>query len=344
MVKQKRKGGHPMDAGPAVSARAKSEAESFGQRWGMELTSRETERVVEQALSKVHESGGDVKIRPAIRDQMFAMLIKKDPTKAISFRMSMHEKRGAELSAEQKNRVREVAKEEGWRAARAELASVLKPEEGRKETVPSKRRETAKRARAGMERKRAGPKAQARGGKDAQAPVEGEAEAQNAYRLAMQKNRELKGVVLKCKGELRLLKEEYYGEGGKMEDVSKERGEELLAEYREKGREIQGRYQSRANALKKERDSYAKRYIRAGTMSLVGAGKMGKKKVKDIMGRQLERMVQFEGATSMGKGYGVKEFTKDDLGLGAAERNVANFEVRIKTWEAGRLGRLSKVG
>ena len=106
---------------PAETTKVQSAIDSFQQKWGMELTARETGRIVERATEAILRPNNEVGIKPAVRNQMFAMLIEKDPGKAIQFRMDMMEKKGKTISDEKRELVVSVAENEGWQAAREEL-------------------------------------------------------------------------------------------------------------------------------------------------------------------------------------------------------------------------------
>ena len=111
---------------PEQTQKIESTISVFQQQWGMNLNAKDTQKVIERVAEHITEQDSEVKVRPAVRNQMFAMLIKKAPEKAMAFRINMKEKRGANYSAEQKQHILSVAQNQGWRAARAELASIGK--------------------------------------------------------------------------------------------------------------------------------------------------------------------------------------------------------------------------
>lgn len=330
MAGQKQKAGtftKTAEAGPtSMQSRLESTIESFERKWGMELTQGETQKVMDSALSRMGESGKLLKVRPAVRDEMFAMLIKKDPEKAISFRMEVYENRGKKIGAAEKNAVMRIAKQDGFRAAREELKHILsaKKSPARKKAGAA----TVKEMEVGAAPKR----------KKARKESSGETEAEQAYRLAMQKNMELARLLGKCKKELAALDREYYGDKGKIGKSADEReGEALVKEYKGKVAKIQGRYLDETNRLKKERDSHTAKYVEEGTRTIVGDEKVGGAIAKSFIAEQTRELTQFEGLSSVGAGYGVKKFKKSDLDLqGSAESNVGNFDRRMRNWEAER--------
>ncbi len=147
MPKQKTKAPRK-ELGGAKVTQIQSEVERFQQKWGMELTAQETSKVVDRATANISNAESEIKVRPAVRNQMFAMLIEKSPAKAISMRMEMYEKRGKPVTSAQKTRVRAVAKEKGFRAARMELNSIVKV------TKPKKKEEMKRSGAEGVARKK----------------------------------------------------------------------------------------------------------------------------------------------------------------------------------------------
>ncbi|MBN2121617.1 hypothetical protein JW721_00975 [Candidatus Micrarchaeota archaeon] len=342
--------------------------EAFERKWGMKLTERETREIVERAVEKILDSGAELKMKPTVRNEMFAMLIEKDPMKAISFRMEAYEKRGKKVTAAEKKAILHTAEESGFKAAREELKQALSSHNAEKGNKAAKveRKETARdesfdsmlkeqvsnkpgelkvfksivEAGAGKTRtiRLEEKKADAQTRKKSPRAATGETEAEQAYRVAMQKNRELTALLSKCGKELASLDSQYYGKEGKIsKSKSEKEGEKLVKEFAKKRAEIQKQYLDTANALKKERDSYAARYVTAGTSTMIGKEKMGGAAAKNFIAEQTRKMTEFAGASSVGAGYGVRQFRLDDLDLrGAAEKNVANFDTHMKEWEAGR--------
>ena len=141
---------------PAEITKVQGTIESFQQRWGMELTAMETSRIVERATDAILQSKGEINISPVVRDQMFSLLIKKDPGRAIEFRMDMLEKQGKDISDEKREGIVGIAQNEGWRAAREALREATKES---RET--GKRREPAPGAVAGARRAAAPPREEA---------------------------------------------------------------------------------------------------------------------------------------------------------------------------------------
>jgi hypothetical protein len=320
-----------VELGPTgTKAQLENAIEGFEKKWGMELTKQETQQIIKRAVSKMLDSEEELEVKPAVRNEMFAMLIEKDPEKAISFRIRAYEKRGKKITDSNKRAVRNIAKTEGFRAARKELKSIMDAHKAGKgdkvEEIPVFKSVVKV---DGSEKSPSKEKTVKSGG---------ETEAEQAYRIAMQKNRRLSALLRDCSKELSALNREYYGKGGKIsKSESEAEGEKLVEEFKKKRSAIQKPYLGKANALKKERDSYTAKYVKVGTRTMVGDEKMGSAAVKGFVSEQTRKMTEFEGATSIGAGYGIKRFRLGDLNLrGAAEKNAANFENQLKTWEAGR--------
>lgn len=106
--------------------KVESEIASFGKRWGIELTAQETARVFDRATERIAGSEKGIQIRPAVRDQMFALLIEKDPGRAIELRMSMLEKQGKNIGSEKRDEIVAIAQDEGWQAAREALSEATR--------------------------------------------------------------------------------------------------------------------------------------------------------------------------------------------------------------------------
>jgi hypothetical protein len=99
-----------------------SVVEFFEKKWGIELTGKETREIIERAASRVLESDDEMEIQPAVRDEMFAMMIRKDPERAISFRMNIHENKGGKrIAPAHKQMIMWIAREQGFAAAKKEL-------------------------------------------------------------------------------------------------------------------------------------------------------------------------------------------------------------------------------
>jgi len=128
----KQKTGPKRESAPEQTQKIQSEIATFEQRWDVKLTAPQTNQIMERVTEQITEQGSEVKIRPAVRNQMFAMLIEKAPEKAMAFRMKMKERQGARYTAEQKQRVLNVAREQGWRAARMELSTLVKAKKPKK--------------------------------------------------------------------------------------------------------------------------------------------------------------------------------------------------------------------
>ena len=136
---------------PEQTQKVESAIAEFQKRWGINFRD-DAQTIIDRATERITEPDADVKIRPAVRNQMFAMLIEKAPEKAINLRMKMHEKRGKKFTGEQKTKIMAVAKEEGWRASRIALSALIKRKGGRKKTVEDK----GKRKKKGTSPKTAG--------------------------------------------------------------------------------------------------------------------------------------------------------------------------------------------
>ena len=116
----------PTKITPEQEHKVESAVEKFQNRWGVNFNEDVTREIISRTTEQITQPDADIKIRPAVRNQMFAMLIEKAPEKAIKLRMDMKEKRGAKYSTVEKRRVVDVARNKGWRAARAELSSIDK--------------------------------------------------------------------------------------------------------------------------------------------------------------------------------------------------------------------------
>ncbi|MBD3389390.1 hypothetical protein GF415_00330, partial [Candidatus Micrarchaeota archaeon] len=110
----------PTKITPVQEQKVESAIEQFQNRWGVNFNKDVTREIISRTTEQITQPDADIKIRPAVRNQMFAMLIEEAPEKAIKLRMDMKEKRGAEYSNADKTRVMDVARNKGWRAARAE--------------------------------------------------------------------------------------------------------------------------------------------------------------------------------------------------------------------------------
>ncbi|MFP3950292.1 MAG: hypothetical protein ACLFUZ_04355, partial [Candidatus Micrarchaeia archaeon] len=116
----------PTKITPEQEQRVESVMEQFQNRWGINFNEDVTREIISRTTEQITQPDAEIKIRSAVRNQMFAMLIERAPEKAIKLRMNMKEKRGAEYSKAEKQRVMDVARSKGWRAARAELSSIEK--------------------------------------------------------------------------------------------------------------------------------------------------------------------------------------------------------------------------
>ncbi|MBD3398105.1 hypothetical protein GF412_02815 [Candidatus Micrarchaeota archaeon] len=158
MPRQKSKGRAQQGVrGAEVRQEVRSEVDNLTERWGMELTSQETRQVVADATRRITDPENEVGVKPAVRDQMFAMLMEKAPEKAIKFRMSMYEKKGKTFTPEQKRKIIRAAENKGWRAARAELRSALKETKGKGAKKAERPGPAKPKVAGGRPRKKPGP-------------------------------------------------------------------------------------------------------------------------------------------------------------------------------------------
>ncbi len=109
-----------------------SAMQAYQQHYGIKLTEQETSRVVENALKNLRSTSTS-EVRGAIKDQLFALLMKKDPARAIELRMQTQG-----VAEPEKSRIHDIAEEKGFKAANAELAKLTKtPAEKPLEAAPA---------------------------------------------------------------------------------------------------------------------------------------------------------------------------------------------------------------
>ncbi len=228
----------PTKITPEQEHKVESAVEQFQNRWGVNFNEDTTQEIISRTTEQITQPDAEIKIRPAVRNQMFAMLIEKSPEKAIKLRMNMKEKRGAEYSKAEKQRVMDTARSKGWRAARAELSSI---EKRGKKTKGSKQEAKAGKHRAGRNKAAGKPKAieRPRREKEVSARETGGQKIKETIKQARSLNRLIQKKRKKYQAELKNLRMDYYADfaraNPKDAEVINNPGEYTNAEVKKSG-------------------------------------------------------------------------------------------------------------